>query len=193
MRDVIDLVPFFAAIDDVNSGDPNRDADRLPVALVQGQKASRWARALGAEDREVLIAARAHHLRRWEVARSDFADGRDGYLRWRRTNKAHQAEAAATLMREADFSPASIARVEALLLRRGLGVDPGTQIVEDAACLVFIESQFDEMVARLGHDHMVEVVVKTLRKMSDDAIELAGDIPLSDSAQRVLTAAVERL
>ena len=46
-------------------------------------------RAAGRRSREtLLLAARAHHLRRWELPRDSYPVGRAGYLRWRRDQKA---------------------------------------------------------------------------------------------------------
>lgn len=184
------LTDVLDAIDAANSADPNQH-DGQPLALVQGQLATLWLSKL--DDNPVppvIIAARAHHLRRWELARSDYPDGRAGYLKWRRDNKMVQANAAADIMSTHGYGEEAINMVGELLLRKGLGTDPNTQLVEDAACLVFVETQFDEMVERLGHDHMVDVVARTLNKMSPAAIGLAGSIDISPASAAVLTDAV---
>jgi len=166
------LTDVLDAIDAVNSADPNQH-DGQPLALVQGQMATRWLAQLDSEPSEsVIIAARAHHLRRWELARSDYPDGRSGYLQWRRDNKMHQANSAADIMAGHGYSDETIEQVGELLLRN--------------------ETQFEEMVERLEHDHMVDVVARTLNKMSPAAIALAAELPMSDAAAAVLTEAVAR-
>ena len=184
------LTDVLDAIDAANSADPNQH-DGQPLALVQGQLATVWLSRL--DDNPVppvIIAARAHHLLRWELARSGYPDGRAGYLQWRRDNKMVQANAAADIMSTHGYGDEAINMVGELLLRKGLGTDPNTQLVEDAACLVFVETQFDEMVERLGHAHMVDVVARTLNKMSPAAIGLAGSIEISPASAAVLTDAV---
>ena len=42
-----------------------------------------------------------------------------------------------------------IARVQDLVRKRGLGKDPEVQTLEDALCLVFIETQLRDLAARL--------------------------------------------
>ena len=37
-----------------------------------------------------VLAARAHHLRRWVVPRTSYPEGRAGYLRWRTDQKRRQ-------------------------------------------------------------------------------------------------------
>jgi len=188
-----DVTSLFAAIDEANSNDPNTLKGQ-PLARRQGILASGWLDKLapGASN-ELQFAVRAHHLRRWEVVRADYPEGRQGYLRWRRENKAHQANALAELMQADGWSAASIERTRELLARTKLRTDPDTQALEDAACLVFLETQFDDMASRTEHDHLVSIVAKTLKKMSPAATTLAGSIPLTNSAQAVLGQAVASL
>lgn len=189
MRDVAGggrLAEACHLIDQANAADPNRQ-DGRPLALVHGELASQWVERLDeAPSDELRIAARAHHLRRWELARADYPDGRAGYLRWRRDNKQLQADAATEIAHNAGYPQATADRITALLLRKGLGSDAETQTLEDAACLAFIETQFDSMLTKLGHEHMVRVVTRTMQKMSPAAIALASDIPLSAGAAAVL-------
>ena len=69
----------------------------------------------------------------------------------------------------------------AIVAKQGLGTDPQVQTHEDALCLVFLETQFDELADQLGDDQMVEVVRKTAAKMSPDALAAAGSIPMTDA------------
>lgn len=188
-----DIDAALADIDAANGEDPN-DLGGHPRSQAQGRLASIWLEQLDATaSPEVQIAARAHHLRRWEIQRTDYPEGRAGYLKWRRDNKQHQADCAADILTSHGYGAESIKRVGELLLRQGLATDPETQLIEDAACLVFMQTQYEEMVARLDEDHMVDVVAKTLRKMSPGAIELAGSIELSDAGRTVLGRAVQTL
>jgi len=183
----------FAAIDAANAEDPNRFEDQ-PLALVQGQRGSQWLDRLAAHPApELQLSVRAHHLRRWEIVRADYPEGRQGYLAWRRANKQHQGESLASIMQADDWDADQIDRARTLLKRTKLRSDDDTQLLEDAACLVFLETQFDTMIAKTEHDHLVTIVLKTLRKMSSDAIELAGSIDLSPGASHVLSEAVAQL
>lgn len=191
MRDLVGVDELLRAIDTANADDPN-ELDGKPLARFQGQLASRWLAEIAPKaSLELQLAARAHHLRRWEIERTDFPAGRQGYLRWRRENKAHQADSLADLMADHELPAASIDRARTLLNRTKLRSDPETQALEDVACLVFLETQFEPMVARLDHDHLVGVVAKTLKKMSADAVTLAGSIELGAGAVAVLAAATE--
>ena len=80
------LTSTIAAIDTANRLDPNLyDGD--PLAYVQGRAASRWLDELTDSPSDaLLLAVRAHHLRRWELTRDSYPEGRAGYLKWRRDN-----------------------------------------------------------------------------------------------------------
>lgn len=194
MRDLTEqLASVLAEIDEANRTDPNR-FDEEPLALAQGRLASTWLERLAtAPSAELSVACRGHHLRRWEISRGDYAEGRSGYLRWRRDNKAHQAETMARILERHRWPAPAIERVRELLGRAKLRSDGETQTLEDVACLVFLETQFGPMVDRTDHDHLVTIVAKTLRKMSPAAIDAAGEIELGDAENAVLTAAVASL
>jgi len=69
--------------------------------------------------------------------------------------------------------------------------DPEVQALEDALCLVFVETQFGELTAQLGEDHMIEVVAKTLRKMTVTARQAALELPLDDESLHIVHRALE--
>lgn len=192
MRD-LRIASVFAAVDAANSDDPNL-TDAGPLALVQGQLGSAWLKKLTETPTpELQVAVRAHHLKRWELLRSNYPEGRAGYLRWRKDNKAHQANAAAEILAEHDWSTEHIDRVRLLLSRSQLRTDSDTQHLEDAACLVFLETQFDAMSEQTDADRMVTIVVKTLKKMSPQAISLAGSLAFGRCGEQILADAVKRM
>jgi hypothetical protein len=174
----------LAAIDAANSADPNRvdwQGEARPRAQLQGRLATEWLARLSPDPTDaVVLAARAHHLERWAIARDSYPEGRAGYLRWRRALKQHSAARLAALV--PDLDPATVARAAALVQRLGLGSDPDAQVVEDVACLVFLETDFEALAARLTRERLVNAVVKTAAKMSDAAKGLAGETRMSPKA-----------
>jgi len=179
-----------SAIDSANADDPNEVTVRggtVPLALAHGRLAAEWVTRLspGADD-TVVLAARAHHLRRWEVPRSSYPEGRPGYLRWRRDQKQRHADDVASLLDAAGYSSDEIERVRALIRREGLGTDPDTQLVEDAACLVFIETQLGEVSERFDREHLLDVIRKTARKMSPAGLTAVSRIDLGERERSLL-------
>jgi hypothetical protein len=183
-------------IDAANAADPNviewRD-EQWPRAQIQGVLATEWVNALDAEaSDEVLLAARAHHVRRWAIARDSYPDNRSGYLRWRRALKDVHAEVVGELLPAAGIDGDAVARVAALVRKEGLGRDPEMQLLEDAICLTFLETQFEELAARLDDDRLVSTVKKTAIKMSDHAVTLIAQARISDEARATLYDALSR-
>ena len=83
-------------IDAANADDPNTievDGERRPKEQAHAEMAMGWVRKLAPDASELqLLAARAHHLRRWSIPRADYPEGRSGYLRWRTALKKQHAE-----------------------------------------------------------------------------------------------------
>lgn len=181
-------------IDSANAEDPNYvevRGERLPLALAHGRLAAEWIDRLVEDPGDALaLAARAHHLRRWEVPRSNYPEGRAGYLRWRRDQKDRHAKEVADLLLAAGYDEATINRVQVLVRRQRLDVESGTQWIEDAACLVFLETQLVDVAGQLDRDHLVEVVRKTARKMSERGLAMVGEVPLGDEARQILADAL---
>ena len=97
----------------------------------------------------------------------------------------------AEILEQVGYEPATVARVQRIVAKRDLGKDPDVQLLEDALCLVFIETQLDDLGKRLEGEKMLDVVRKTLAKMSDDAIALAMTIEISDADRALILAAAQ--
>lgn len=175
----------MAAIDAANAEDP--------ATVAHAELVTAWVRRLdptaGAEQ---LLAARACHLRRFALPRSSYPAGRAGYLRWRAEAKKRHAADVAGILAAAGYDDAAIARVQAIIRKEGLGRDPAVQVHEDALCLAFLESQLDETAATTGAEKMVEVLVKTLAKMSPAAVEAAGGLALTPAGAALVAEALAR-
>ncbi|MCU0271409.1 MAG: DUF4202 domain-containing protein [Acidimicrobiales bacterium] len=191
------LAAAFAAIDAVNADDPNTleyGGVAQPKELLHAELVTRWVQRLDPDAGEAqLLAARAHHLRRWSVPRSSYPAGRAGYLRWRTALRRQHADETAALLVDCGYDGATIARVGQIVRKEGLGSDPQVQTHEDALCLTFLETQLDPVAGQLGEDKTVEVLRKTLRKMSPAARGLALELPLSVLGREVVDAAVQGL
>jgi hypothetical protein len=83
--------------------------------------------------------------------------------------------------------------VQDLVRKRRLKTDPEVQTLEDALCLVFVETQFTDLAGKLDEDHMVDVVAKSLAKMTDAGRAAALTLVLDDDAARIVGRALELL
>jgi hypothetical protein len=182
------------AIDAANADDPHTivvDGTTRPKEQAHAEMMTEWVRRLDPDcTDEQLIAARAHHLRRWTVSRGSYPEGRSGYLRWRTALKKQHADEVGTIMRAAGYGDDSIERVGQIVRKQGLGHDPAVQTHEDALCLVFLATQFDELAGRLGDDTTIDVLRKTAAKMSPAGLAAAQELDLSPEAGSLLTRAL---
>lgn len=185
------------AIDARNQGDPNqifvRGATR-PKELAHAELATEWVERLVEDPSDELrLAARSHHLRRWAISRSKYPAGRGGYHRWRKALQRLHADEVGAILENEGYAEPTVARVRALVRKQGLerGDDPEVQALEDALCLVFLETQLASTAAKLGDpEKTVDVLRKTAHKMSARALELAGGLPLSEDEQTLLERAL---
>ncbi len=68
--------------------------------------------------------------------------------------------------------------------------DPETQTLEDAACLVFLETELAEFSARHDEAKIVDILRKTWRKMSANAREAALGLDLPAPLKALVAKAV---
>ncbi len=128
------------------------------------------------------LAARCQHLERWTVPRDSFPMDRTGYLTWRRSLYTKQAERARGLLIEAGVPVEEAAELAIWVSKNGLKTNPGTQALEDAACLVFLENEIEAFAAsHAGYpkEKFVGILQKTWRKMSPAAHDFALQLPLA--------------
>ncbi|MEJ7845187.1 MAG: DUF4202 domain-containing protein [Acidimicrobiales bacterium] len=180
----------IAAIDRANADDPTVmtvDGAARPKELVHAERMTAWVRRLDPEaDEAQLLAARAHHLRRWLSPRTDHPEGRAGYLRWRSAQRKRHAAEVAEILLAVGYDDELVGRVGAIVTKTGLAHDRDVQVHEDALCLVFLETQLEAVTDQLGEDKVVDVLVKTLTKMRPEGIAAARELPLDARGRRLL-------
>jgi hypothetical protein len=176
----------FRRFDEANADDPHTEmvnGQPLPKELVYGQRMSARLAAFSPEAPEtVKLAARAQHIRRWEVPRHSYPEGRAGYLKWRTDLYERHADIAGAIMKDVGYDHPTIERVQTLLRKRGLKTDPDVQLMEDVICLVFIEHYFQDFAQKHDEEKLISIVKKTWKKMTTKAHEaaLALDYPPED-------------
>lgn len=172
--------------DVANADDPNTelvDGHALPKELVYGQRMSARLSVFAPEAPEtVRLAARAQHIRRWEVPRESYPEGRAGYLKWRTDLYKWHGEVAGAIMKDVGYDDAAVARVKTLMRKRGLKSDPDVQLLEDVICLVFLEHYFHDFAQKHPEEKLITIVRKTWNKMTERAQDaaLALEYPPND-------------
>lgn len=181
-------------IDQAHAADPKRADDGRPAELVYADRMENWVARVAAEPTPLLrLAARCQHLERWSVPRASFPDGKVGYLSWRKSLYTKQAERARALLLEAGVPENEAAEVATWVAKSGLKTNPGTQALEDAACLVFLENEIGEFAAQHAEyprEKFIDILKKTWRKMSPRAQELARGLALPPGIAALVQEAV---
>ncbi|MBZ0252233.1 MAG: DUF4202 domain-containing protein, partial [Candidatus Methylomirabilis sp.] len=137
------------------------------------------------------LAALAHHLRRWTIPRDTHPKGRAGYLRWRRALHDLHAREVGAILEDVGYDACFIARVQDIVRKKDLAEDGEVQALEDAICLVFLESELDPLRARMEEEKLASVLRKTWGKMSPLGREAALALELSPEARALVRRAVQ--
>jgi tRNAThr (cytosine32-N3)-methyltransferase len=183
-----------ALIDAAHTADPGRSPDGRPAEQVYAERMEAWvARLVPAAPPLLRLAARCQHLERWSVPRSSFPLGKTGYHAWRRSLYTKQAERARSLLLEAGVPATEAADVATWVSKTGLKTNLGTQALEDAACLAFLENEigaFATQHAEYPREKFIDILRKTWRKMSPRGQELARSLVLPPGIATLVLEAV---
>ena len=171
--------------DDYNSADPNGKE-----VLYAQRMSERLDRFKPDAEEYVKLAARCQHIGRWTIARNTFPEGKKGYIAWRNKLKTFHAETAGNILRDCGYGNETILKVQDLVQKKDLRSNRDTQLLEDVVCMVFVEFYLDEFAGKHDDDKVTEILVKTLKKMSREAIKVASEFALSDRVKELLRRAV---
>lgn len=187
----------IAAFDAYHRTDPNTETangEVIPSELLYAQRMTDRLKSFAPDANEaVKLAARCQHIGRWEIRRDAYPMDRKGYLQWRNEAKRHHAAIAERILREAGYDSDTIETVKRLLLKKELFTNPDTQLLEDIACLVFLEYYAEPFAAKHDNEKVVDILVKTMKKMSDTAKQSVNQIALPSNVQSLIARATERI
>lgn len=207
-------------IDEAHAKDPNKTpapdgSGDVPYELHYAQKMTRWLASRCPDASPALqVACRAQHFRRsvivtppsghkaqtdnlqsWELPRSSYPMTRPGYLTWRTKQKTQAASQIRELLLSMDEPPpeADIERISALINKKDLATNEETQVLEDVACLVFLDDQLDGFESKPDNDEdkVISILRKTWKKMSPKGREMALQMKHSDRATSLLQKALK--
>jgi len=182
-------------IDTANDKDPNIETDEHGNSIGKEKLYSRRMHEILNEhfpdaSEHLQIASYAQHIERWVIPRSDFPEGRAGYLNWRKQLGIHHAERTAELMTEAGYGDGDIERVKSLVRKRGIKSDLEAQTLEDIICLVFLKYYFAPFAAKHSEEKIINIVRKTWGKMSDDGHSKALSLELNEKCGQLVNQAL---
>ena len=177
-------------IDEAHAEDPNKvevNGVERPYELYYSQKMSSYLEKRHSTAPDTLrLAIRAQHFRRWEVPRNSYPMNKVGYHKWRTYLKKRQGDMASQICLDCGYSEDDASRVAHLIRKDDLKQDDETQTLEDVACLVFLDDQFEEFERQHDEDKIIRILQKTWGKMSARGHELALQIPMSERCKKLV-------
>ena len=176
-------------IDAANGEDPNKemsDGKEWPKELLYSHRMTDMLNRFAPDADDVAkIALRAQHIERWKSPRSNYPMDRNGYLKWRTDLYKFHAESVGKIMEKVGYDEEFIGRVKKAVGKRGIKINPDTQLLEDVTDLVFIEHYMLDFASKhpeYDEAKWIDIIKKTWQKMSGTAQQfaLAGNIRLPE-------------
>ena len=180
----------FARFDAYNATDPNTEefeGKTYPKEVLYAERMTKKLNdyAPGAPE-YMQLAVRCQHIGRWEIARNSYPMDRPGYLMWRSQLKLHHTRIAEPILKDCGYDEETINKVKALLLKKQLHQNPDTQLIEDVICLVFVEFYLDDFIKKHSEEKMIDILKKTLKKISPRGIEEALKISMTEDVKDLI-------
>lgn len=143
------------------------DGQQVPWSVHYHARLQDWLLQLEpAASVPLRLAAACQHIRRWEMPREDYEEGRRGYRAWRSDLAKMHAQVARKVLEDVGYDEATIDRVDQLLRKVGLGRDPEVRRFEDAICMVFFENEYVELASKHDDEKMIDILQRTWAKMT---------------------------
>ncbi len=179
------------AFDRYNSNDPNLETSAgIPKELMYARRMTdRLLKYYPQAPGYLQLAARGQHIGRWEISRSQYPMDKKGYFQWRNKLKDHHAAIAEPILRSCRIGDEDIEKIKSLILKKDMASSADMQVLEDVICLVFLEHYCDEFAAKHDRKKVIDILRKTMKKMSPRAIEAVGTIGLSDELKSMINEA----
>nr|POF23938.1 hypothetical protein CFP56_54874 [Quercus suber] len=181
---------------EAHAEDPNQhttsDGQQIPYETHYSRKMEMYLEKRAPAASEVLhLAICGQHFRRWEVPRNSYPMTKLGYHAWRAGLKKRQAALVGPILAEAGYAPGEVERCMALIEKEGLKQgEEEVQVLEDVACLVFLDDQFEEFREKHDEAKIVRILQKTWGKMSQRGQELALEIPMTEECKALVVKAL---
>jgi len=180
-----------AAFDAYNAKDPNQEVvngKSFPKEILYAQRMTdRLDQFAPGAKESVKLATRCQHIGRWEIARANYPMDKKGYMRWRSEETAHHAAIAEKILSDCGYDAETIEQVKSLVRKKELRSNADTQLLEDVVCLVFIEYYLEEFASKHESEKVIDIIRKTVKKMSPKAVESVSQLKLSGKIQSLLS------
>jgi len=177
-------------IDAANMEDPRSeivDGRPQPRELLFAQRVFRWVEQLAEEpSEELLLAARAHTLRRWKIPRARYPMTTVGYHQWRNALAQFHADEAESILRAAGYPVEKIQKVREFITKENWPEDKEACVLEDADCLVFLDTKLLNYLDAWEESKTLRILRRTLRKMTPEGRTQAFQLELGEREKELV-------
>ena len=191
------LEKAIALFDAYNRQDPNTivwQGTAYPAEYFYALQLYNWVNRLDASPAEaLLLASRSQHIGRWKVPRDQYPAGKPAYFKWRTGLAAFHADKAGELMQEAGYDAEMIAAVQRIIRKEQLRTEHNVQVIENALCLVFLEFQYADFLARHDEEKVIRILQKSWAKMTQPGREAALTLTFDEKGKRLLEQALNKV
>jgi len=126
------------------------------------------------------IAARGHHICRWEIPRSQFPDGKVGYYQWRTSLYEYHAKKVSDLMLMQGADQNIIDQTSMLITKKNLRTNLESKILEDVICFVFLKYYAADFCRKHKEEKVIDILQKTWKKMTAKGKTYAANLDLNE-------------
>ena len=177
-------------IDAVNQEDPRSemvDGRPQPRELLFAQRVYQWVEQLAeAPSEELLLAARAHTLRRWMIPRDRYPMTTVGYHQWRNALAQFHADEAETILHAAGYPAEQIQSIRDFITKKNWPENKEACVLEDADCLVFLETKLSDYIDDWQDTKTLRILQRTIRKMTPEARTRAFQLKLGERERELV-------
>lgn len=177
-------------IDAANREDPRTeivDGQSQPRELLFAQRVYKWVEQLATDPSdELLLAARAHTLHRWMIPRDRYPMTTPGYHQWRDALARFHADEAETILRAVGYPDDKILKIKAFITKKNWPEDKEARVLEDADCLVFLETKLQDYMDAWEESKAVRILQGTFGKMTPDGRARALQLKLGDRERELM-------
>lgn len=190
MEDAGRFAEAINKIDDANGDDPRTelvDGKPQPRELLFAKRVYEWVCSLVDDpSEELLLAARAHTLRRWLIPRDRYPGTTVGYHQWRDALARLHADETESILRAVGYPDEKIRKIEAFITKTNWPEDSEACALEDADCLVFLETKLRDYIDAWEESKAIRILRRTFRKMTPDGRARALQLELGDRERELV-------
>jgi hypothetical protein len=169
MQDQLDpAIEQFAAIGALDQKFVIWAGRELPRQLGESACLEYYVRQLNPDpSAALLLAVHCQHLRRFAYPRSEYPEGREGYLAWRSEAARRSATEAEQILRECGITNTVVEQVIQIMTKQDRRHQPDVQTMQDALCLAFFRLDAPQFAQKHDASQVARIVRRTWLKMSN--------------------------